>query len=51
MRIDYVNMREMSIDYEITAPAETTVRAHSGSGNQTIEGSRAASILKAARVT
>jgi hypothetical protein len=38
IRIDYVNMRDISVDYEITVPEDTTVRTHSGSGDQTIEG-------------
>lgn len=38
IRIDYVNARDISVDYEITVPADTAIRAHSGSGNQTIEG-------------
>src|SRR5215472_749748 len=38
IHIDYVDMRNISIDYESTVPAETTVRTHSGSGDQTIEG-------------
>ena len=38
IHIDYVNYRNISVDYEITVPAETTVRTHSGSGDQTIEG-------------
>jgi len=37
IRIDYVNARNISVDYEITVPVDTTVRAHSGSGDQTIE--------------
>ncbi|HWO32058.1 MAG TPA: DUF4097 family beta strand repeat-containing protein [Candidatus Acidoferrum sp.] len=40
IRIDYVNARDISVDYEITVPAETTIRSHSGSGDQTIEGTR-----------
>jgi DUF4097 and DUF4098 domain-containing protein YvlB len=40
IRIDYVNAHDISVDYEITVPADTTVRAHSGSGDQTIEGTR-----------
>lgn len=32
--------RNVSISYEITVPAETQVRAHSGSGNQSVEGIR-----------
>ena len=38
VRIDYVPMHEISIDYEITLPADSTVRAESGSGNLTVEG-------------
>jgi DUF4097 and DUF4098 domain-containing protein YvlB len=40
IRVDYVNAHDISIDYEITVPADTTVRTHSGSGDQTIEGTR-----------
>jgi hypothetical protein len=40
IHIDYVNMRDISVDYEITVPADTTVRTRSGSGDQTIEGTR-----------
>jgi hypothetical protein len=38
IHIDYVNVRDISVDYEITVPADTTLRTRSGSGNQTIEG-------------
>jgi hypothetical protein len=38
IHIDKVSARNISIDYEITVPVDTTVRSHSGSGNQTIEG-------------
>src|ERR1700691_1766817 len=38
IRIDYVNLNNVSIDYEITVPENTAVHAHSGSGNQTVEG-------------
>jgi Putative adhesin len=38
IHIDYVNARNISVDYEITVPADTTVRAHTGSGDQIIEG-------------
>src|SRR6266404_5919120 len=41
VRIDYVNVREVAIDYEITAPPDTKVRTKSGSGDQTIEGMQA----------
>ncbi len=40
VHIDYVNVRNIAIDYEITVPTETTIRSHSGSGDQTIEGTR-----------
>ena len=40
IRIDYVNLRNTSVDYEITVPENTSVRAHSGSGDQTVEGVR-----------
>ena len=33
-----MNARDISVDYEITVPADTTIRTHSGSGDQTIEG-------------
>src|SRR5579864_7556363 len=38
IHVDYGDMRNISVDYEISVPAETTVRTHSGSGDQTIEG-------------
>jgi DUF4097 and DUF4098 domain-containing protein YvlB len=38
IRVDYVNVRDVSVTYEITVPAETAVRTHSGSGDQIIEG-------------
>jgi DUF4097 and DUF4098 domain-containing protein YvlB len=38
IRIDYVNVHNISVDYEITVPADTALRAHTGSGDQTIEG-------------
>jgi DUF4097 and DUF4098 domain-containing protein YvlB len=38
IRIDYVNSHDISVDYEITVPADTVVHSHTGSGNQTIEG-------------
>jgi hypothetical protein len=38
IHIEYVNYRNIAIDYEITVPTETTVRTKSGSGDQTIEG-------------
>jgi hypothetical protein len=38
IHIDDVNLHNISVDYEITVPAETAVRAHTGSGDETIEG-------------
>lgn len=38
IRIDFVNARDISVNYEIIVPAETTIRTRSGSGDQTIEG-------------
>jgi DUF4097 and DUF4098 domain-containing protein YvlB len=38
IHVDYVNVNNISIDYDITAPENTTVRAHTGSGNQNVEG-------------
>ena len=38
VHIDYVNAHNISVDYEITVPTDTTVRTHSGSGDQIIEG-------------
>jgi DUF4097 and DUF4098 domain-containing protein YvlB len=40
VHIDSVDMRNISINYEITVPAETAVRAHSGSGDQIVEGTK-----------
>jgi hypothetical protein len=40
IHIDYVNVRNVSVDYEITVPADTAIRTHSGSGDQIIEGTR-----------
>jgi hypothetical protein len=38
IHIDYVNARDISVEYEITVPEDTTIRTQSGSGDQTIEG-------------
>jgi Putative adhesin len=40
IRIDYVNMRNVAIDYEITVPADAHVRTRTGSGDQTLENVR-----------
>jgi DUF4097 and DUF4098 domain-containing protein YvlB len=41
VRINYVDYRDISVDYEITAPADTKVHAKTGSGDQTVEGMKA----------
>jgi hypothetical protein len=38
IHIDYLNVHDISVDYEITAPADTKVHTHSGSGDQAVEG-------------
>ncbi|MFZ0955470.1 MAG: DUF4097 family beta strand repeat-containing protein [Candidatus Sulfotelmatobacter sp.] len=38
IHIDYVEARDISVDYEITVPTDTALRAHTGSGDQIIEG-------------
>jgi DUF4097 and DUF4098 domain-containing protein YvlB len=38
IHIDKVTAHNISIDYEITVPVDTTIRSRSGSGNQTVEG-------------
>jgi hypothetical protein len=38
VHIDYVEMKNISVNYEITVPADTVVRSRTGSGDQTIEG-------------
>lgn len=38
IRIDYMNLNNISIDYEITVPEDTSIRAHTGSGDQKVEG-------------
>jgi hypothetical protein len=40
VHIDYVDYRNISVDYEITVPADTTIRSHTGSGDQIVEGTR-----------
>ncbi|MBS1849591.1 MAG: DUF4097 family beta strand repeat protein [Acidobacteria bacterium] len=40
IRIDYVGVSNIAVDYEITAPADTMVRTQTGSGDQTIQGMR-----------
>ena len=38
IHIEYVNTRNISVDYEISVPANTSVRTHSGSGDLIVEG-------------
>ncbi len=38
IHIENVNARDISINYEITVPVNSTVHSHSGSGDQIIEG-------------
>jgi len=38
IHIGKVTARNISIDYEIAVPVDTTIRSRSGSGNQTVEG-------------
>jgi Putative adhesin len=40
IHIDYVDIKNISVDYEISVPAETVVRSRSGSGNLMVEGTR-----------
>lgn len=40
IHIDYVNAHNILIDYEITVPENTTLHTHSGSGDQTVEGTK-----------
>src|ERR1700680_1352910 len=40
IHIDYVDIRNISVDYEISVPADTVVRSRSGSGNLMVEGTR-----------
>ena len=46
INIDYVNAHNISIDYEITAPADTKLKTRTGSGDQTIEGMHTAAELE-----
>ena len=40
IHIEYVNVRDIAVDYEITVPVDTAVRTHSGSGDLILEGTR-----------
>lgn len=38
VHVDKVDVRDISISYEISVPTDTAIRAHSGSGDQIVEG-------------
>lgn len=38
IHIEYVDIKNISVSYEISVPADTVVRSRTGSGDQTIEG-------------
>jgi DUF4097 and DUF4098 domain-containing protein YvlB len=38
IRIDYINLNNISVDYDITVPENTAIRAHTGSGDQNVQG-------------
>jgi len=40
IHVDYVNYRNIAIDYEISVPVDASIRSHSGSGDLIIEGTR-----------
>ncbi len=40
IHVDYLNVHDISVDYEIEVPADTTIRSQSGSGDEVIEGTR-----------
>jgi hypothetical protein len=46
IHIEYVNEHDISVDYEITVPADSAVRTRSGSGDQIIEGTHGNADLK-----
>ena len=47
LRIDYLNIHDISVDYEITAPPDTDLRLNDGSGNQELGGLRGTIDLEA----
>lgn len=38
IRIEYADVHNISVDYEITVPVDTELRSHTGSGDQTVSG-------------
>lgn len=47
IKVDYPPVENVSIDYDITVPADATVRSTSGSGNQEVRGVRGTVDLRA----
>lgn len=47
IKIDYPPYKNVSIDYEITVPADTRLKVETGSGNQTVRGLKGGSTLHA----
>ena len=45
--IDYVNLRNIAIDFDVTVPAETSLQIRTGSGDQTVEGLRKGATMTA----
>ena len=46
IRIDYPSLHDVSISYEITVPPDTSLRTHTGSGDQRVEGLKTATELE-----
>jgi len=46
IHIEHVPERDISVDYEITVPVDTSVHTHSGSGDQTISGTHGSTDLE-----
>src|SRR6202521_6228305 len=46
IRFDYVNLNNISIDYEITVPENTAIRAHTFRGNQYCYGLKGVLVLQ-----
>jgi DUF4097 and DUF4098 domain-containing protein YvlB len=47
VKIDYPPYKNISIDYDITVPADTRLKVETGSGNQTVRGLKGGSTLHA----
>jgi DUF4097 and DUF4098 domain-containing protein YvlB len=46
IRIDYLRQHDIFVDYEITAPSDTALRTHSGSGDQEVGGLKGTVLLE-----